>query len=141
MMGGLAYMTGLPGRPLRAGSSVNDIMGGIFGAHRRSLAALRERETTGRGQLVHERAVREHRLPGRAAHGAVRAHRRSAAADVGEAAGLGRLRHFRDRRHGPEDARLFVGVVTDTQWEIFCREFGLADLAADPRLRTQRGTG
>lgn len=33
MMGGLAYMTGPPGQPLRAGSSVNDIMGGIFGAH------------------------------------------------------------------------------------------------------------
>ena len=32
MMGGLAYMTGRPGDPLRAGSSVNDIMGGLFGA-------------------------------------------------------------------------------------------------------------
>ncbi|MCM2252272.1 MAG: CoA transferase, partial [Ramlibacter sp.] len=32
MMGGLAYMTGRPGDPLRAGTSVNDIMGGIFGA-------------------------------------------------------------------------------------------------------------
>ena len=31
MMGGLAYMTGPPGQPLRAGSSVNDIMGGMFG--------------------------------------------------------------------------------------------------------------
>ena len=30
MMGGLAYMTGPPGRPLRAGTSVNDIMGGMF---------------------------------------------------------------------------------------------------------------
>ena len=32
MMGGLAYMTGRPGDPLRAGTSVNDIMGGMFGA-------------------------------------------------------------------------------------------------------------
>jgi hypothetical protein len=32
MMGGLAYMTGRPGDPLRAGTSVNDIMGGLFGA-------------------------------------------------------------------------------------------------------------
>src|SRR5205814_3628900 len=51
MMGGLAYMTGLPDRPLRAGSSVIDIMGGSYGAIG-ILAALRERETTGRGKRV-----------------------------------------------------------------------------------------
>ena len=51
MMGGLAYMTGLPDRPLRVGSSVNDIMGGMFAAIG-ILAALREREKTGEGQLV-----------------------------------------------------------------------------------------
>ena len=51
MMGGLSYMTGPVGRPLRAGSSVNDIMGGMFGAIG-VLAALRERERTGRGQEV-----------------------------------------------------------------------------------------
>ena len=50
MMGGLAYMTGLPDRPLRAGSSVVDIMGGMFAAVG-ILAALRERESTGRGKL------------------------------------------------------------------------------------------
>ena len=51
MMGGLSYMTGPKGRPLRAGTSVNDIMGGMFGAIG-VLAALREREATGRGQEV-----------------------------------------------------------------------------------------
>src|SRR5205809_3698153 len=51
MMGGLAYMTGPPGRPLRAGASVNDIMGGMFGVIA-ILAALRERDQTGTGQLV-----------------------------------------------------------------------------------------
>ncbi|MGI9335332.1 MAG: CaiB/BaiF CoA transferase family protein, partial [Gammaproteobacteria bacterium] len=51
MMGGLAYMTGPPGRPLRAGSSVNDIMGGMFGAIG-VLAALRERDRSGRGTEV-----------------------------------------------------------------------------------------
>ena len=51
MMGGLSYMTGPIGRPLRAGTSVNDIMGGMFGAIG-ALAALRERERTGRGQEV-----------------------------------------------------------------------------------------
>src|SRR5437016_3988262 len=51
MMGGLSYMTGPPGRPLRAGTSVNDIMGGMFGAIG-VLAALLERRRTGRGQEV-----------------------------------------------------------------------------------------
>ncbi len=88
MMGGLAYMTGLPDRPLRAGSSVIDIMGGTFAAVG-ILAALREREKTGTRQARDQRAVREHGVPGRAAHGAVRAHRRGAAADVGEAPAWG----------------------------------------------------
>ena len=48
MMGGLAYMTGPPGRPLRAGSSVIDVTGGMFGVIG-ILAALRERDATGRG--------------------------------------------------------------------------------------------
>ena len=51
MMGGLSYMTGPVGRPLRAGTSVNDIMGGMFGAIG-VLAALRERDKTGHGQEV-----------------------------------------------------------------------------------------
>ncbi|MCD6079043.1 MAG: hypothetical protein K0R89_2987, partial [Ramlibacter sp.] len=51
MMGGLAYMTGRPGDPLRAGASVNDIMGGMFGAIG-AMAALAQREHTGRGQEV-----------------------------------------------------------------------------------------
>jgi crotonobetainyl-CoA:carnitine CoA-transferase CaiB-like acyl-CoA transferase len=51
MMGGLSYMTGPKGRPLRAGTSVNDIMGGMFGAIG-VLAALRERDRTGRGQEI-----------------------------------------------------------------------------------------
>src|SRR6266702_1164873 len=51
MMGGLAYMTGLPDRPLRAGSSVNDIMGGMFGVIAIQ-AALAERQRTGRGRYI-----------------------------------------------------------------------------------------
>jgi len=50
-MAGLAYMTGPPGQPLRAGSSVVDIMGGMF-AVIGVQAALRERQRTGRGQMV-----------------------------------------------------------------------------------------
>jgi crotonobetainyl-CoA:carnitine CoA-transferase CaiB-like acyl-CoA transferase len=69
MMGGLAYMTGPVGQPLRAGSSVNDIMGGLFGGIA-ALAALKERESTGLGQKV-QSALFENNVSGGSAHHAV----------------------------------------------------------------------
>src|SRR5439155_27188183 len=51
MMGGLAYLTGPSGRPLRAGTSVVDIVGGMFGAFG-TVLALKERERTDKGGLV-----------------------------------------------------------------------------------------
>ena len=77
MMGGLAYMTGRPGDPLRAGTSVNDIMGGMFGAIG-ALGALDQRQGPGGA----ERAVREQRVPGRPAHAAICHHRHACRADA-----------------------------------------------------------
>jgi crotonobetainyl-CoA:carnitine CoA-transferase CaiB-like acyl-CoA transferase len=57
MMGGLAYMTGPEGRPLRAGASVNDIMGGMFGAIG-ALAALAQRQHTGAARKCRARSSR-----------------------------------------------------------------------------------
>ena len=130
MMGGLAYMTGLPDRPLRVGSSVNDIMGGMFAAIG-ILAALREREKTGRGKLV-KSALFENTVFLVAQHMAQKvitgeepppmAIKRPAWGiyDIFETA----------------DDRLFIGVVTDTQWAVFCREFEEPELGADARLQT-----
>jgi crotonobetainyl-CoA:carnitine CoA-transferase CaiB-like acyl-CoA transferase len=131
MMGGLAYMTGLPDRPLRAGSSVVDIMGGTFAAVG-ILAALRERERTGRGQEVASalfestaylvaQHMAQYEITGEAPPPMSVKRPAWGVYDIFETAGGGRL---------------FVGVVTDTQWEVFCREFGEAGLAADPRLKT-----
>ena len=131
MMGGLAYMTGLPDRPLRAGSSVVDIMGGTFAALG-IVAALRERETTGRGRLVTSalfestaylvaQHIAQFELTGEAPPPMSVKRPAWSVYDIFETA---------------DADRLFVGVVTDTQWEIFCRDFSLADLAADPRLRS-----
>jgi len=131
MMGGLAYMTGLPDRPLRAGSSVIDIMGGTFAAVG-ILAALREREKTGRGTRVTSSLfestaylVAQHmaqfELTGEAPPPMSVKRPAWGIYDIFDTAG-GR--------------RLFVGVVTDTQWDVFCKAFGAADLAADPRLRS-----
>lgn len=135
MMGGLAYMTGLPDRPLRVGSSVNDIMGGMFGAIG-ILAALREREKTGRGKLVRS-ALYENTVflvSQHMAQLAITGEEPPPMAVKKPAWGVYDI--FETRADGDgDDARLFVGVVTDTQWEVFCREFGAADLAADARLR------
>jgi crotonobetainyl-CoA:carnitine CoA-transferase CaiB-like acyl-CoA transferase len=131
MMGGLAYMTGLPDRPLRVGSSVNDIMGGMFAAIG-ILAALRERETTGQGQLVRS-ALYENTaflVAQHMAQLAITGEEPPPMAVKKPAWGIYDIFPTQD------DDRLFVGVVTDTQWEVFCREFGAAELAADARLKT-----
>jgi crotonobetainyl-CoA:carnitine CoA-transferase CaiB-like acyl-CoA transferase len=131
MMGGLAYMTGLPDRPLRAGSSVVDIMGGTFAALG-IVAALRERETTGRGRLVTSalfestaylvaQHIAQFELTGEAPPPMSVKRPAWSVYDIFETA---------------DADRLFVGVVTDTQWIIFCREFGLAELATDTRLKS-----
>jgi len=131
MMGGLAYMTGLPDRPLRVGSSVNDIMGGMFGAIG-ILAALRERETTGRGKLIRS-ALFENTVFLVAQHMAQLA----ITGDEPPPMAVKKPAWGVYDIFGTADGdRLFVGVVTDTQWSVFCREFGADDLAADARLQT-----
>jgi crotonobetainyl-CoA:carnitine CoA-transferase CaiB-like acyl-CoA transferase len=131
MMGGLAYMTGLPDRPLRAGSSVIDIMGGTFAAVG-ILAALRERERTGRGKRVTS-ALFESTAYLVAQHMAQ-------FELTGEAPPPMSVKRpawgVYDIFETSDADRLFVGVVTDTQWEVFCREFGQDDLRADPRLKS-----
>jgi crotonobetainyl-CoA:carnitine CoA-transferase CaiB-like acyl-CoA transferase len=134
MMGGLAYMTGLPDRPLRAGSSVVDIMGGTFAAVG-VLAALRERDSTGRGKRVTSALFESTAL--------LVAQHMAQFELTGEAPPPMSVKRpawsvydiFQTADAGEGDARLFVGVVTDTQWEIFCRAFEVPELAADPRLR------
>jgi len=131
MMGGLAYMTGLPDRPLRAGSSVIDIMGGTFAAVG-ILSALREREKTGRGTRVTSslfestaylvaQHMAQYEITGEAPLPMSVKRPAWGVYDIFETGGGGRL---------------FIGVVTDTQWEVFCREFGETELAADPRLKS-----
>ena len=131
MMGGLAYMTGLPDRPLRVGSSVNDIMGGMFAAIG-ILAALREREKTGKGQLVRSALYENTAF-------LVAQHIAELAITGAEPPPMAMKRPawgVYDIFPTLDGDRLFVGVVTDTQWEVFCREFGAAELAADERLKT-----
>ncbi len=131
MMGGLAYMTGPPGQPLRAGSSVNDIMGGLFGALG-AMAALARREKTGRGQEV-QAALFENNVFLVAQHMmqfAVTG--RPAAPMPARISAWGLYDVFTARDGG----QIFLAVVSDAQWATFCAAFGLEALAADERLRS-----
>ena len=131
MMGGLAYMTGLPDRPLRAGSSVIDIMGGTFAALG-ILSALREREKTGRGARVTSSLFESTAY--------LVAQHMAQFELTGEAPLPMSVKRpawgVYDICETGDGGKLFIGVVTDTQWEVFCREFGEAELAADARLKT-----
>lgn len=129
MMGGLAYMTGPPGKPLRAGASVIDVTGGMFGVIG-IMAALERRHRTGKGAHVKcslfettSFLVGQHMaqmavtgkpaapMPARISAWAIY--------DVFQVAG---------------ESQIFVAVVSDSQWQAFCAEFGLTDLANDPAL-------
>jgi len=131
MMGGLAYMTGGRYGPLRAGASVNDVMGGMFGAIA-ILAALHQRASTGKGQYVQSALfennaflMAQHMMEGLATGKPV-----SPMPDRIRAWAV--YDNFKTR----DGELVFVGVVTDTQWKVFCEAFGLADLLADPALKT-----
>jgi crotonobetainyl-CoA:carnitine CoA-transferase CaiB-like acyl-CoA transferase len=128
MMGGLAYMTGRPGDPLRAGTSVNDIMGGMFGAIG-AMAALAQREKTGRGQEV-QAALFENNAFLVAQHMMQYAVTGKPASPMpARISAWGVYDVFQAR-----DGQIFLAVVSDTQWSIFCDAFGYADLREDARL-------
>jgi crotonobetainyl-CoA:carnitine CoA-transferase CaiB-like acyl-CoA transferase len=131
MMGGLAYMTGRPGDPLRAGSSVNDIMGGLFGAMG-AMAALMQREKTGKGQEV-QSALFENNIFLVAQHMLQFAVTGKAAAPMPERISPWGIYDVFSVLEGEQ---IFLAVVGDSQWKIFCEAFGFADWFADPRLTT-----
>lgn len=138
MMGGLAYMTGPRGQPLRAGTSVVDITGAMFAAMS-VLVALRERDQTARGRQVHVglfesvvflvgQHIAKASLTGEVPPPLPE---RGMGRDLGW--GIYRIFRTRDKRD------IFVAVLSDAHWERFCREFALDDLWADQSLRTNTG--
>jgi crotonobetainyl-CoA:carnitine CoA-transferase CaiB-like acyl-CoA transferase len=129
MMGGLAYMTGPPGRPLRAGASVIDVTGGMFGVIG-VLAALEERHRTGRGQKVVASLFETTTyLVGQ--HMAQYAVTGSPAAPMPARVSAWAIYDVFETKDEP----VFIGVVTDALWEKFCRIFALDALWADESLR------
>jgi crotonobetainyl-CoA:carnitine CoA-transferase CaiB-like acyl-CoA transferase len=130
MMGGLAYMTGPEGRPLRAGASVNDVMGGMFGAIG-VLAAIMQRGKTGNGQEI-QSALFENCVFLSASH-------------MQHAAMSGEVPPPMPSRVSPwtvydvftlaNDEQLFIGAVSDKQWKILCNVLDRQDLLDDPTLQ------
>ncbi len=131
MMGGLAYMTGGKDKPMRAGASVNDVMGGMFGAIA-VLAALYQRKATGKGQEV-KSALFENNVFLVAQHMMEGLMTGAPALPMPD-----RIRAWAvyDTFKTADGGQVFVGVVTDTQWKVFCEAFGRDDLLADPSLQT-----
>ncbi len=130
MMGGLAYMTGPPGRPLRAGASVIDVAGGMFGVIG-VLAALESRHRTGQGMHV-QSALFETTAYLVGQHMAQMAVTGKAAAPMPARVSAWAIY---DVFETADDDQVFVGVVTDALWQKFCALFGLDDLWADHSLR------
>ena len=133
-MAGLAYMTGPPGQPLRAGSSVIDIMGGTY-AVIGILCALRDRDATGEGQFVKSALFES-----------------TAFLMTQHMAGIGIT--GREPRPMPSRARawaiyetfetadgeqVFIGITSDNHWRSWCGHFGWDDEFADPRNATNEG--
>ena len=131
MMGGLAYMTGRPGDPLRAGSSVNDIMGGMFGAIG-AMAALMQRGITGRGQEV-DSALFENNVFLVGQHMMQYAVTGQPAAPMPDRISAWSLYDVFSVKDGEQ---IFLAAVSDAQWVTFCDALGFADLKADPGLAT-----
>lgn len=133
MMGGLAYMTGPPGRPLRAGASVIDVAGGMFGVIG-VLAALEARHRTGVGMHV-QSALFETTAYLVGQHMAQMAVTGVAAAPMPVRVSAWAIY---DVFETADDDKIFVGVVTDALWQKFCALFGLEALWADEGLRTNK---
>ena len=134
MMGGLAYMTGLPGKPMRAGSSVIDITGGMFGVIG-ILSAMERRHTTGLGGMVTS-SLFETTVFMMGQHMAQQAVSGEAAMPMSQRQSAWSIYDiFRSK----EGESVFVGVVSDTLWVKFCKAFELHEFSRDSALESNSG--
>ncbi|MFZ9284717.1 MAG: CaiB/BaiF CoA transferase family protein [Burkholderiaceae bacterium] len=131
MMGGLAYMTGRPGDPLRAGTSVNDIMGGMFGAIG-ALGALIQRGITGKGQEV-QAALFENNVFLVGQHMLQYAVTGQPASPMPDRISAWAVYDVFTVKDGEQ---IFLAAVSDAQWKTFCDALGLADLRDRPEYAT-----
>ncbi|MFE3838779.1 CaiB/BaiF CoA transferase family protein [Pseudogemmobacter sonorensis] len=130
-MSGLAYMTGPLGQPLRAGTSIIDIGGGMFGTIG-ILAAILQRQVTGKGQKV-ESALYETAAFFMGQHMAGEAHtgKKALPYPVRE-----RSWAIYETFETADERSVFIGLTSDKQWHAFCTAFGREDLLEVPEYKT-----
>ncbi len=133
MMGGLAFMTGPNGRPLRAGASIIDIGAATYGVIG-VLAALHKRAATGKGEMItsglFETSV--FWVGQWMARAVATGEPSTPMAEIGQSVrmGWGIFHLFATS----DDQQVFIGVTSNAHWERFCKAFGLADMLADENL-------
>jgi crotonobetainyl-CoA:carnitine CoA-transferase CaiB-like acyl-CoA transferase len=106
-------------------------MGGIFGAIG-VLAALKERDSTGIGQEI-QSALFENNVFLVGQHMMQYAVTGQAAKPMPNRISAWAIYDVFEVLYGE---KIFLAVVTDTQWQIFCEAFGFKDLFHDPQLKT-----
>lgn len=134
MMGGLAYMTGSSGKPMRAGASVTDILSGGFGVIG-ILAALLQRQQTGQGQVV-QAALFESVAFLMGQHMAGAAVSGQAPPPMPE---RGRTWSVYELFPTKDNQQVFIAITSDRHWRRLCATFGFSDWASDPKLATNQG--
>ncbi len=131
MMGGLAYMTGREGDPLRAGTSVIDITGGMFG-YIGILIALLEREKTGEGGFV-KSALFETCAFLMGQHMAYSSQIDYQIPPMPSRVSAWSIYKVFDTK---DNDKVFIGIISEKHWERLCEVFEWSDWATDARLET-----
>ncbi len=131
MMGGLAYMTGRSGDPLRAGTSIVDITGGMFG-YIGILLALYERQNTGKGKYV-KSALFETTAFIMGQHMVYSALTEGRIPPMPERVSAWSIYNIFDTKDGQ---KIFIGIISEKQWAQFCRIFNKESWLEDPRLQS-----
>ncbi|RKR15203.1 crotonobetainyl-CoA:carnitine CoA-transferase CaiB-like acyl-CoA transferase [Maribacter vaceletii] len=131
MMGGLAYMTGREGDPLRAGTSVIDITGGMFG-YIGILQALYEREKTGEGGFV-KSALFETCAFLMGQHMAYSSQIDYKIPPMPSRVSAWSIYKVFDTK---DNDKAFIGIISEKHWKRFCEVFNWQDWLSDERLKT-----
>ena len=131
VMGGMAFMTGRKGDPLRAGASITDITGGAFGAMG-IITAIYEREKTGKGNFIIS-TLFESTTFIVAQHMACSAVSGEKSVPMPEGKTAWSVYDFFETNEGDQ---IFIGLTSDSHWKRFCDVFDLPELKNDPRLAT-----
>lgn len=128
MMSGLAYMTGEPGKPMRAGTSIIDMGGGMFGLIG-ILTALYNRAQTGEGTFL-KTALFETAAYFMGQHMAYGALTDDPVPPMPARVSAWSIYRVFECQDGP----IFIGIISEKHWKAFCSAFGRDDWLADERL-------